>query len=542
MSAESRASREVSPEVNDVLEEYLALGLNFKNPPQVELELLSQTPSGEENVGVRDISVSTAVQCYAPGNAKMRSRTDARSNAIAQSTLDAGHLTTRQHPTLTWKITASRSVVHDVFHAHPFYNSEQQSQRYVEAKQGNYLVPEGLNAQQEQHFLVSADYANSAYFELLESLSPEVGQRIGQMYPDGGWSVASTRERLERKTAKVCQEVARYVLPIGQNTVFDHTLNELSLLRLFRASGLPTFSDEAKYIVAKMITTLGKHDPTIYQELSVPIEVPQVQLSSWESIRDVKAKFDNRLQGKDSLLVSLTQDTRDNLVEAARVVLGNIDISEEDMLDLLLDPSYNSLLADVYDAGMHDPLTSSLRQVNATFISRVSHTADSQRQRHRRTPGATPSIQTTYDGQPDYITPLVVRENIQLREKYDQVMSRIYANLYKAFELGMSSENALLLLPNAHAIRVTESGDLFDWSHRLRQRLCLLAQEEIFFVSVDQAEQLVDALPESQNLMLAPCGIRKYAQKRPRCPEGDRWCGQPVFHWMLEKYREARLV
>ncbi len=534
-----------APEVREIIESYLELGKKFKNPPEIKLTLISQTPPEMADVGVRDIAVTTAIQCYTAGNAQMKERRDEKSALIAESTLHAGHLTTRQHAHFTWHVQgASRSVTHDVFHGNPFYNSEQQSQRYVEAKAGNYLVPNGLNSEQEEHFISSADYTNTAYFELLDLLEQEVSKRMHEMYPPEGWNVEGTKKRLDSKTSKICQEVARYVLPIGQKTTYYHTLNHLQLLRLFRASQMSHFSDEGRFIVARMIESVASVDPTIYMELEAPLEQPQRKPASFEEIRTQKLLFDAQLDGKNSEMIRYTNKPDQILVEAARVTLGipHKSMGDREILELLMEPNKNSLVSDVYDTGMIDPLTSALRQIQVTFIERLSHTADSQRQRHRRTPGVTPPITASFDGNPDYITPLVVRENAEIKDRYDQIMSKVYQNVNDAIALGVPLEKALLLLPNAHALRVVESGDLFDWAHRLKQRLCLLAQEEIFFISVDQAEQIVEILPDSQKMMLAPCGIRKYAKERPRCPEGDRWCGQPVFHWQLEKYKQARLI
>jgi thymidylate synthase ThyX len=178
-----------------------------------------------------------------------------------------------------------------------------------------------------------------------------------------------------------------------------------------------------------------------------------------------------------------------------------------------------------------------------TFATKLSHTADSQRQRQRRTPGATPPIEAAFDGTPDFITPKVIEENGDLQELYQKSLDQIYKNVKKALESGIDKEKALLLLPNAQAIRLYETGDFFDWLHRFKQRLCFVAQEEIFFISCDQVEQILEVLPQAKATLLAPCGIRKKAQISPKCPEGDRFCDQPVFNFEdIKNYKKARLI
>jgi thymidylate synthase ThyX len=529
----------------NVIEEYISLGNKLQNPPTIYLELISTSPTGGL-LGSRDIVATTAVQCYSPGIAKMKERRDEKSENIAESTLQAGHHTTRMHMYYTWKIVgATRSVIHDVLHGNPFYNSEQQSQRYVETKEDNYLVPKELSQEQKTFYMEAASFANKAYFELLSLLSPFVTERVKLMYPQSGWKVWSTEDRLNSKAKKNCQEVARYVLPVAQYSTLDHTLSELQLLRLFRASRMPNFSDEARFIIGSMIKEVAAVDETIMKELELPINPEENQTFKEEYILEQKRDFDVGLQGKQSMLVGCNSEgLRTNLAKAVRNVLGIPEsrLSDSEALSLLMSPAFNKHLSDVYEIGMLHPLSSVLRQTSFTFYTKISHTGDSQRQRQRRTPGATPSIFALYDGIPDFETPLVIRENQELKRIYDAVIFRMFENVDRALELGIPKEYALLLLPNALSVRLTESGDLFDWLHRWKQRLCYLAQEEIFFVSVDQVEQVAKVLPETSLMLLAPCGLRQKAGVRPRCPEGERWCGKPVFNWQIEKYKKERLI
>lgn len=514
----------------------------FENPPQVKLELISQAVPGNQAVGAVDVAATTAVQCYAPGVAAMKPRPDSKSREIVRSTLDAGHNTTRLHVNYTWKLVGlSRSVTHDVFHSTPFYNSEQQSQRYVEAKAGNYLVPMGLTERQRELYLGAAHYTNEMYFQLLQNLHPEVERRLRQMYPIGG---RIAQERLKSKTDKVCQEVARYVLPIGQLTIFDHTLSELQLLRLFRASRMANFSDEARYVIGEMVSKVAEVDPSILTELRMPLGRGPAGEIEEKYLSDQKKEFDQFLDGKQSRMKPITEGDREFLIRAVRNVLGvpEEQMSESEVFSALMDPQKNHLLADVYESGMFDPLTGSLRQLTLSFATKLSHTADSQRQRQRRTPGATPSISSLYDGTPDFITPLVIRENEGLSQEYQEIQRKIFENVEKCLEAGVPRESALLLLPNGLAVRVVEQGDLFDFFHRWKQRLCYTAQEEIFFISVEQVEQVLQSLPSADQMLLAPCGIRKAVGTKPKCPEANRWCGQPVFKFDINEYKEHRLI
>lgn len=502
-------------EVSETLQKYLALENKFVDPPKITLKLISKPPVGEL-IGAESIAASTAIQCYAPGVAKMIERIDDKALGIAESTLEGGHHTTRLHTNYTWQIVgATRSVTHDVFHTTPFYNSEQQSQRYVEAKDGNYLMPKDLSPEQSTHFYKSADFANKSYFHMLDKLKPEVEDRVKKMNPEGGWKVKTTAERLNSKSQKLTQEIARYVLPIGQFTNYFHTLGELQLLRLFRASKFPNFTDEARFIIAKMITEVANHDQSILKELESPLTN---NLNSYSNLD--KEKFDSFLGGKFSKLVSSSID----------------DMREIDIKKSL------KTLADVYDTGMFDPEVSTMRSSWLTFVTKISHAGDSQRQRHRRTGASAVDIESIYTGELDYITPLVIRKNPELSMAYSIIIKKMFENVDTAIKMNIPKEYALLLLPNAITVRVKEAGDLFDWVHRWKQRLCYLAQEEIFFASLDQVRDVEKIMPEIKQMLLAPCGIRMAVGVSPRCPEGSRWCGQPVYNWQLDQYEKNRLI
>lgn len=526
----------------DVYHEYLALGEDFEVPPKVRLELTTQSVGEDEDIDLNGISVSTAVQCYAPGDAKMTSRTKDWEKNVARNTLNAGHHTTRMHTYLTFRVEASRNVVHDVFHAYPYYNSEQQSQRYVEAREGFYIV-RNLPETQRGHFVDSANFMNQAYFEMLEPIRLEALRRLAIISPKA-YSNEKNRKRLEDKAVKLSQEVARYVLPIGQKTKMFHTVSHLQLIRLFAAAESSQFSDEAKYTIAKMIEQVVERYPNFLEELPTQVAPSADIFEGGDNQQEmVRNMFGQIHQGTHLINHTYEPEVLRQMIGAT----GNVEISE--VLERLFNPRLNATVVDLFDTGIHHPYSSVLQQIYISFVTKLSHTANSQRQRHRTTLGTIPQISRDYNGA-DFITPMLVREDLAINEAYEQTMLQIYANYERALEMGIDSSTAQYLLPNAHALYVHEGGNLFNWSHRIRQRLCLLAQEEIFFITVEQAKAIVDVIPGIEQIMLAPCGLRRIAGQGPFCPEGDRYCGQPVYNWVpgekfpdpLDEYINQRLV
>ena len=63
-------------------------------------------------------------------------------DALAKDLYQAGHHTTLQHAHFQFALSnVSRQFLWSFLHSHPFYNSEQVSQRYVAVKPGNYAIP-----------------------------------------------------------------------------------------------------------------------------------------------------------------------------------------------------------------------------------------------------------------------------------------------------------------------------------------------------------------------------------------------------------------
>jgi len=101
----------------------------------------------------------------------------------------------------------------------------------------------------------------------------------------------------------------------------------------------------------------------------------------------------------------------------------------------------------------------------------------------------------------------------------------------------VSNEFAMYLLPNAVAVRFTESGDLLNLRHKYAMRLCYNAQEEIWCASLDEVDQICKVNPGIGKYLLPPCTSRDMADVRPVCPEGERFCGVKVWRLKLRDYK-----
>jgi thymidylate synthase ThyX len=163
-----------------------------------------------------------------------------------------------------------------------------------------------------------------------------------------------------------------------------------------------------------------------------------------------------------------------------------------------------------------------------TFLKKISHTADSQDQRHRMVPASRPLMTLTDTRRPDYITPPLIQGNPEARAVYEEAMDGAWAAKNRLLEMDVPLEQALYLLPNAKALRFHESGSLLYLAHKWVMRTCFNAQDEIYRASMDELEQVRAIHPRLARHMGPPCVLR-YQRTTPTCTEGDHFCGIPVW-------------
>jgi thymidylate synthase ThyX len=136
----------------------------------------------------------------------------------------------------------------------------------------------------------------------------------------------------------------------------------------------------------------------------------------------------------------------------------------------MLNPARNPYRRETLNVGVHAPMMRALDHLHFTFAKKISHTADSQDQRHRMVPGSRPLLTLTDTRSPDYIEPMLIRENPRAREIYGRAMEEAWAAKNELLDRGVPHEFALYLLPNAKAIRLVESGSLLHLLHKWTMR------------------------------------------------------------------------
>ncbi|HVY60004.1 MAG TPA: FAD-dependent thymidylate synthase [Planctomycetota bacterium] len=521
-----------------------------KLDPEPEVELIRWFTEPLDN------AVAAARTCYSskvvyPGDVSKDERARRLRDEIARSTYEAGHHTTIQHPTFEFVLKkVSRQFIWSFLHAHPFYNSEQVSQRYVEVKAGNYVTPP-LEEAARAAFEACCERQFAAYRELIDVVTPEVRERFFAIYKGR----RGDAEKWEPAVKKRALEIARYVLPVATHAHLYHTISGVTLHRYHRLCETYDAPLEARAVVRKMVAAVEAVDPLFLRDREDPLPLEATpEFRFFEGVRGGERsiaagaarafvdEFDRDLGPLRSKLVDWKANAERTVAQAVRTVLGAEEARLDDAaaLELALDPARNAHLGSALNVTTLSKLSRALHHAHYTFRKKLSHTADSQDQRHRMTPGSRPILAAHYvPGRPDFVAPQVVAEMPRAMDVFGRAMEDTWRAIDGLLERGVPAERALYLLPNAFPVRFEESGDLLFQHHKWTTRLCYLAQEEIWRASKEEVEQVARVHPRLARHVLAPCGMRKEAGKKPFCPEGKRFCGVPVWGAKVEEYERT---
>ncbi len=511
--------------------------------PVVRLENYFQDPY--------NLAIATARTCY---SSRVISSEDVdkdeqarlQRDRIAESIYKAGHHTTIQHPTFQFVLEqVSRQFIWSFLHAHPFYNSEQVSQRYVEVKPGNVTVPP-LADQPRTIFLETVAMQMEAYHRLINLIEPVVVQEYRRLFP----SRDAAEKRWASAIKKRCQEVARYVLPVATHAHLYHTVSGLTLHRYWRLCHQFDAPLEQRLVVQRMVEEVSRIDPQFMALAEEPIPLEEtVEFRMYEEFHGAQRngataafvdEFDQSLRGGCSRLADYKAHAEATMAQAVRSMLGltQTELPDGEAIRRVLDPSHNRYLAESLTLTTMSKLSRAMVHPHFTFRKKLSHTADSQDQRHRMVPASRPILACHFvNGHPDYVLPPLVKASHEAEACYVETMARTWLAIERLLNEGVREEFALYLLPNAFPIRFEESGDLLHFHHKWVQRLCYTAQEEIWHACREEVIQVEARFPAIGRWLRAPCTVRAAAGVKPICPEGDRFCGVPVWKQPLEAYQ-----
>ena len=484
-----------------------------------------------------DSAIAAARTCYAPRLIGPEEITEKQRVNVGSATYYGGHHTVFQHAHFEFGLeNISRQFVWSFLHAHPFYNSEQQSQRYVRLDRAQaYVPPASANFGPQERAIYERAIARAwdYYRELSRVLEPEAREILGDIWHIGEMSHPKRVQKVARQSEKRAIEVARYVLPVAAFTTMVHTLSGIVLHRLWRMQAASDTPTEAREVIGGMVAAVRELDPEFFDRFdNEPMEDP-IEFAQPSKAADGEAfarEFDAKLAGRTSLLVDYSPRALQVMAESYRAVLGLTEAAcpDAEAIDLLLNPARNPYRRETLNIGVHAPILRALQHANFTFAKKISHTADSQDQRHRMVPGSRPLLTLADTRSPDFLTPALIAANPRAREIYEEAMATAWQAKNELLDRGVAPEFALYLLPNAKSIRLVETGSLLHLLHKWTMRTCFNAQEEIYRASMDEVAQVREVFPQLARYIGPPCVLRA-GISTPICTEGSHFCGVKVW-------------
>ncbi len=495
--------------------------------PSVTLRTAPMTPY--------DGAIAAARTCYSPRVVAAAEVTEQQRASIGALTFDAGHHTVYQHANFEFGLeNVSRQFVWAFLHSYPFYNSEQSSQRYVKLKEPRAFVPP-LSGEALAVYETAILRAWDRYAELSALLKDDAFAILKDLRYVRPTTTPERLKQIERDAEKRAIETARYVIPIAAFTSMVHTVSGIVLHRLQRMVNTGDTPHEARLVIAEMVRLVREWDPHFFDKVGAgPVAASDVPEAGFPMPRGggdrYAEEFDGRLNGRWSRLRDTSPDAEEIVADSVRSVFGltSSQMSDDEALDRVLNPARNRYRLDVLNVSHHSPLMRALHHATYVFEKRLSHTADSQDQRHRMVPASRPLMTFTDTAAPDYITPRLIASNARASAVYDEAMREAWAAKNRLLALGVPLEFALYVLPNAKTLRFVESGSLLSLLHKWTLRTCFNAQEEIYLASMDEVAQVRSAHPRIGRHIGPPCVIRN-GLVSPRCTEGTHFCGVPVW-------------
>jgi len=489
-----------------------------------------------------DDAIAAARTCYSPRVIEADEITDRQRRNIGPLTFQGGHHTVYQHATFEFALEGvSRQLVWCFLHAFPFYNTEQQSQRYVRLDEVRAHVPPALGGEARAVYEAAVSRAWTAYRELTARLTPVTRGILSELWRLDRRKNQAFGKNVAKEAEKKAIETARYVIPIGCHTAMVYTVSGLVLHRLRRMAGACDVPDEARAVVAKMVAEVERLDPSFFAEVGdAPLAdeaIPENALAA-PGVGDAAAleAFDTSLGGRRARLVDWGARAPQVEADACRGVVGRADLDDAEALALALDPARNPYRLETLNVSTHAPLMRALEHAHYVFRKKLSHSADSQDQRHRLVPGSRPLLSRTAPSHVDVVEPELIREDPGCHALFVEAVEAAWDARARLLELGVAAPHALYVLPNALAVRFEESGSLLHLLHKWTMRTCLNAQREIWEASMDEVEQVRAVHPELVRHVGPPCFVRD-GLVRPRCTEGSHFCGIPVWRSFPEVER-----
>lgn len=181
-------------------------------------------------------------------------------------------------------------------------------------------------------------------------------------------------------------------------------------------------------------------------------------------------------------------------------------------------PTNGKIMKACYESGHY----SVLEFCDFTFhIEGISRACGYQLVRHRMASFAQRSQRYCAESNFNYVLPPSIKKRKCAMEEYQKIMDNISVAYNTLQDLGISNEDARMVLPNACETTIEVKMNLRELIHFMNERLCARAQWEIRELALEMRKQVLAQTPELESYLVPKC--ERYSV--PFCPE-KKSCGR----------------
>ncbi len=199
-----------------------------------------------------DSAIAAARTCYSPRLINPEEVTEKQRVMIGAATFFGGHHTVYQHAHFEFGLeNVSRQFVWSFLHAHPFYNSEQQSQRYVRLDRAQAYVPPAdtpnFGPAERAIYEKAIARAWDHYRELTHAARRPT--RAKSSATSGTSARCRTRSACRKSSGSRKSAPSKWrvtCLPVAAFTTMVHTLSGIVLHRLWRMQAATDTPSESR--------------------------------------------------------------------------------------------------------------------------------------------------------------------------------------------------------------------------------------------------------------------------------------------------------
>ncbi|MBN2443215.1 MAG: FAD-dependent thymidylate synthase [Spirochaetales bacterium] len=239
---------------------------------QLHVELMKYTPVPIE------IIATAARLCYSASDIHqlLENMSGEKGEKLLVKLMEMGHESPLEHAVFTFGIEGiSRACTHQLVR-HRIASYSQQSQRYVEEKEFDYIIPPSIAGDKE---------LKQKYITTMEEL--------GNLYKDMG--------------SKIPIEDARYILPNGCETKIIVTMNARSLKNFFMRRVCLRAQWEIRRMAIEMLRLCKAASPLLFKNMGAPCTSTKIcpegamSCGKWKAIPGAKIMYKGEILSKEEI-------------------------------------------------------------------------------------------------------------------------------------------------------------------------------------------------------------------------------------------------